>query len=211
MKKINLLSILVILSFFSFSVSAHVPYFEHTDYSEDSPRIIRKMVEQSKAFYSWLEKDDLNKSDDIDVFEFQVRNRPVRIYVEIIVPVVEEYYKDFVPWYAVVGPGLPEYNDPLPFDIPEGYGVIVMENIEPGEEREQFYEPFGGKSYYQGPVLDKNVTESGTYYVYTWDPHELGGDYVLVFGKREIFGLFDIIRALIYTPMIRRDMELHIQ
>ncbi len=211
MKGINLVCILVILSFLTFSVSAHVPYFEHNDYSKENPRVIRKMVEQSKAFYSWLEKDNLNKSDDLDVFEFEVKNRPVRIYVEIIVPVVEGYYENFVPWYAVVGPNLPEYNDPLPFDIPEGYGVIVMENVEPGEQREQFYEPFGGKSYYQGPVLDKNVTEPGTYYVYTWDPYETGGDYVLVFGKREIFGLFDIIRALIYTPMIRLDMELHIQ
>lgn len=210
MRKTYFLSFFVIICLCSLSVSAHVPYFEHTDYSMEEPRVIRKNVEQSKAFYSWLEKDSLNKSDDIDVFEFQIKNKPVRVYVEIIVPVVNSYYENFVPWYAVVGPGLPEYNDPLPFEIPEGYGAIVMENLEPGEERNTFYEPFGGKSYYEGPILDTNLTESGTYYVYTWDPYESGGDYVLVFGKKEIFGFFDIIRALIYTPMIRLDMELHV-
>ncbi len=197
MKKTYFLSIFVILCICTLNVSAHVPYFEHTVYSEESPRIIRKMVEQSKAFYSWLEKDSLDKSDDVDVFEFHVKNRPVRVYVEISVPVVNSYYENFVPWFAIVGPGLPEYSDSLPFEIPEGYGAIVMENVEPGEERTTFYEPFGGKSYYEGPILDTNVTESG-------------GEYVLVFGKKEIFGFFDIIRALIYTPMIRLDMELHV-
>ncbi len=210
MRKTFSLCIFLILLVVTCNVSAHVPYFEHRDYSIEKPRIIRKNVEQSKAFYSWLEKDDLNSSDDIDLFEFKVKRRPVRIYVELIVPVVDAYYKDFVPWYAVVGPGLPDCNKTLPFEIPAGYGAIVMENVVPGEDREKFYEPFGGKSYYEGPILDKNVTESGTYYVYIWDPHESGGDYVLVFGKKEIFGLFDIFRALIYTPLIRLDKELHI-
>jgi len=210
MSKINLLCIFLLFALFSSSALAHVPYFEHLDYTEETPRIIRKNVEQSKAFYSWLDKDNLDPNGDIDVFQFKVSNKKVRIYVEIIVPIVEDYYENFLPWYAVVGPNLPEYNDPLPFEIPEGYGAIVMENTEPGEERKTFYEPFGGKSYYEGPVLDTNVTEPGNYYVYTWDPYESGGDYVLVFGKKEIFGFFDIIRALIYTPMIRLGMELHI-
>jgi len=194
----------------SVSVSAHVPYFEHNDFSIEKPSVIRKNVEQSKAFYSWLIRDDLDFSDDIDVYEFQVNEEEVRVYVEIIVPVIDDYYDDFLPCYALVGPDLPEYTDPLPFDIPEGYGVILMENLEPGEERTKFYEFFGGKSYFDGPILDINVTKPGTYYVYTWDPYNMGGDYVLVFGKKEIFGLFDILRALIYTPMIRLDLELHI-
>lgn len=205
-----LLSLMIIFLVSTVSVSAHVPYFEHRDYSIEKPRVITKNVEQSKAFYSWLRRDSLDYSDDIDVFEFQVKNNKVRVYVEIIVPVIDDIYEDFLPCYALLGPGLPEYSNPLPFEIPDGYGVILMENFEPGEERTKFYEPFGGKSYYDGPILDMNVTEAGTYYVYTWDPYNVGGDYTLVFGKKEIFGFFDILRALIYTPMIRLDMELHI-
>jgi hypothetical protein len=37
------------------------------------------------------------------------------------------------------------------------------------------------------------------------------GDYVLVVGKGEFFGPFDIIRALINTVVIRMDGELHIE
>ncbi|MEF8848936.1 MAG: hypothetical protein V5A68_07365 [Candidatus Thermoplasmatota archaeon] len=207
---------LVILISFLVSISlvtvatAHVPYLERRDYSEEDPYYVWKMIEKSKAFYAWLETDEEDTNDDIDVYMFKVRNRPVNIYVELIIPVVDEYYSDFVPWFALVGPGLPEVNQQLPFNLSEGYGGIVMENVEPGMERDTFYEPFGGKSYYEGPVLDKNVSEPGTYYIYVWDPYQTGGDYVLVIGKGEFFGPIDIIRGIINTIIIRRDGELHV-
>jgi hypothetical protein len=194
----------------TFSISAHVPYIEYKDYNEEKPIYVWKMIEYSKAFYAWLENDGVNPCEDIDAFKFKIRNQPKHVYIELIVPVVDEYYKDFVPWFALVGPGLPEPNQTLPFDIPSGYGVIVKENVEPGTEREIFYEPFGGKSYYVGPIFEEDISKSGTYYIYCWDPYEKGGDYVLVFGKREFFGPIDIIRAIINTFIIRRNGELHI-
>ncbi len=98
----------------------------------------------------------------------------------------------------------------MPFSLPDGYGAIVKENVEPGQERETFFEPFGGKWYYNGPIFDEIINKSGTYYVYCWDPYKNGGDYVLVLGKGEFFGPVDIIRSLINTIIIRRDRELHI-
>ena len=203
------ISILLIISFVSIA-SAHVPYIERKDYSEGNPFYVWKLIEKSKAFYAWLENDGKQTGNDIDVFMFKVKNKPINIYVELIVPVAEEYYANFVPWYALIGPGLPEINSELPFIVPEGHGGIIMENVEPGSEREIFYEPFGGKSYYKGPILDENISEPGTYYLYCWDPYESGGDYVLVIGKGEFFGPIDIIRGIINTIIIRRDGELHI-
>jgi len=190
--------------------TAHVPYIERIDYSEEKPIYVWKMIEYSKAFYSWLENDGVNPCEDIDVFKFKIRNQPKLVYIELIVPVFEEYYGEFVPWFALIGPGLPEPNQTLPFDIPQGYGAIVKENVEPGEERETFYEPFGNKSYYKGPIFEETISEPGTYYVYCWDPHQKGGDYVLVLGKGEFFGPIDIIRSIINTYLIRRNMELHV-
>ena len=196
--------------FFTSTISAHVPYIEYKDYAEDKPYYIWKMIEYSKAFYSWLENDGVTPCEDIDAFTFKIRNKPKNVYIELIVPVVDDYYEEFAPWFALVGPELPEPNQTLPFDIPPGYGAIVKENVEPGDERETFYEPFGGKSYYFGPIFDETISELGTYYVYCWDPYEQGGDYVLVLGKGEFFGPIDIIRSLINTIIIRRDGELHI-
>ena len=191
-------------------ISAHVPYIERIDYSEESPLLVWKMIEYSKAFYAWLENDGVNPCEDIDVFSFTIRQDPKNVYIELIVPVVDDYYEEFVPWFALVGPGLPEQNQTLPFEIPSGYGVIVKENVEPGTERETFYEPVGGKSYYYGPIFDEEISIPGTYYIYCWDPYEQGGDYSLVLGKGEFFGPIDIIRSIINTIIIRRDGELHI-
>ena len=212
MMKKNILimfSIGVCFVIFSNSVIAHVPYFEHFNFSEEKPFIVRKMVTQSKAIYAWLETDGINPCKDIDVYKIKIR-RAVSMYVELIVPVIDDYYENFVPWFAVVGPGLPEPTQELPFNIPCGYGAIIKENVAPGEPRETFYEFFGNKSYYKGPVFDGKLETIGTYYVYVWDPYESGGDYTLVIGNLEIWGPLDILRALIYTPMIRRGLELHI-
>jgi hypothetical protein len=203
-----LFSIIILLT--SSIISAHVPYIERRDYSERNPFFVWKMIEKSKAFYAWLENDGDNICDDIDVFKFKIKNNPKNVYIELIVPVIEDFYKDFVPWFALVGPKLPDPDQELPFEIPEGYGAIVKENVEPGTDRESFYEPFGGKSYYYGPVLDMDLSEPGTYYIYCWDPYFEGGDYVLVIGKGEFFGPIDIIRSLINTVIIRKNGEIHI-
>jgi len=209
MKKIFLIGVLFFVLSVSICVSAHVPYFEHRDFTEEKPFIVRKMITQSKAIYSWLENDGFNPCEDIDIYKIKIK-RPVDLYLELIVPVVDDYYEEFVPWFALVGPRLPDPGQSLPFDIPDGYGAIVMENVEPGELRETFYEPFGGKSYYEGPKFKEKINETGIYYVYCWDPYEQGGDYTIVIGDLELWGPFDIIRALIYTPLIRLGLELHI-
>ncbi len=190
------------------TVCAHVPYFEHGDFTKEKPFKVRRSIEQSIAVYSWLENTN-DISDDIDVYTFTV-DQPVRIYIEGIVPVCDGHYELFVPWFALVGPGLPDPGQPLPFELLDGYGAIIQENVAPGEHRDTFYEPFGGKWYYTGPILDTNISEAGTYYVYYWDPYQTGGDYVAVLGYKEQFGVIDILRALIYTPLIRRGLELHI-
>jgi hypothetical protein len=192
------------------TICAHVPYLERRDFSMDKPFTVRKSITQSIAVYSWLQTDWVNPSTDIDVFSFTIKDKPLRIYIEAIVPVCDGFYANFTPWFALVGPGLPPPNQTLPFDIPYGYGVIVKQDVPPGSPREEFYEPFGGKSYYQGPRFDETLYLWGTYYVYYWDPYQKGGDYVAVLGYKEQFPPLDIIRALINTPLIRRGYELHL-
>ena len=211
MKKVIMfiLFCIIFLSFVSMCAYAHVPYFEHTDFTINKPFIVRKIVSQSKAMYSWLEKNNSNQTEDIDVYKFKII-KPMKMYVELIVPVVDDYYINFVPWFAVVGPGLPDPTQELPFELPNGYGAIVRENVKPGDPRETFYEFFGNKSYYKGPIFDEKLNVSGTYFVYCWDPYKSGGDYTIVLGSLEIWGPLDIIRAMIYTPLIRRGLELHI-
>ena len=188
---------------------AHVPYLEHNDFSAKRPFTVEYSIEQSLAVYAWLEKNDLGNSEDIDVFVFRI-DGPTNVYLEVLVPVCQGY-EEFFPQFALVGPGLPEAKAPIPFDIPSDYGIVVIQNVTPGEPRDTFYEFFGGKSYYKGPVFEENITIPGTYYVYFWDPHQKGGDYVAVLGKKESWRFRDIIQAFRYTPQIRLDIELHVK
>jgi len=190
--------------------NAHVPYFEHNDWSEQNPFIVQNGVEQSIAVYSWLEFGSwVRGTIDVDVYMFEIAE-PTQLYIGSIVPACVGY-EEFLPWFAIVGPGLPDPGMMVPFDIPEDYGAIIVENFAPGEERDKFYEPFGGKWYYDGPVYDDWVDEPGVYYIYYWDPYGIGGDYSAIIGDKEIWGLVEIIRALIYTPLIRQDQELHLE
>jgi monofunctional biosynthetic peptidoglycan transglycosylase len=76
--------------------------------------------------------------------------------------------------------------------------------------RKKFYEPFGNKSYYQGPEVSTRL-QVGEYTLVYWDPQGRKGDYVAIVGKREIWKGNDILRASIVTPIIRRGEELHLQ
>jgi hypothetical protein len=182
----------------------HVPYLEDADYSPEAPFEIPEPLDKSRAFYSWLET-----GEDIDVFALQI-TEPTRLFAQAIVPVCQGY-ELLLPWFAVVGPGLPEPGVPLPFDLPPGYGAWVVQNEEAWTPRDTFYEPFGDKWYFDGPTFDETVSSPGTWYLYYWNPHGVGGDYAAVVGPLEIWGPEDILRAIIYTPIIREGGELHIE
>jgi len=84
-----------------------------------------------------------------------------------------------------VGPGLPAPAEKMPFPVPEGYGAVVVNNTPPGEKRPTFYEPFSGETYYDAPAFDQQVSTTGTWYIYYWDPYKMGGDYVAILGFQE--------------------------
>ena len=51
---------------------AHVPYFEHNDFSAKQPFAVEYSIEQSLAIYARLENNDPGYSGDIDVFVFRI-------------------------------------------------------------------------------------------------------------------------------------------
>jgi len=186
------------------SVRAHVPYLELLDNSEHRPFEVPLSIEQSIAVYAWSKDTGPSPGTDVDVYSFSI-DQPTNVYLEVLVPECVEY-ETFRPWFALVGPGLPTAPPDLPFTVPLGMGAIVMEDTGP---RETFFEPFGNKSYFSGPIFSQTVSTPGQYYVYYWDPGQQGGDYVAVLGDQEIWRVRDIIRALVVTRLIRQGKELH--
>jgi len=181
---------------------AHVPYIENKDYSAEQPFVVKDSIENSKAIYAWFDT-----GTDVDVYTFEV-STPVTVYAKAIV-IACPSLETLLPWFAVVGPGLPVPDEALPFKLPDGYGAVVVQNKKPGEPRVTFFEPFSAKTYFDGPEFNQEITTPGSWYIYYWDPYIIGGDYVAVLGSKESFSLLDTLRSLINTPKIWFNLELH--
>lgn len=80
--------------------AAYVPYLEDIDYPAETPFPVPQPIEKSRAFYGWFDS-----GSDIDIFAFEITG-PVRLFAQALVPVCQGY-EDLLPWFAVVGPGLP--------------------------------------------------------------------------------------------------------
>lgn len=180
---------------------AHVPFFEENDLSEESPFVVQD-VEQSKAIYAYLES-----GTDQDSYLLLVRE-PLRIYVKIIIPFCRSY-EGFRPSFALTGPGLPQPTEALPFELPEGHGVIVKHDIAAGTVRPSMYEFFSDQFYFEGPILDIAVEQSGDYRVIYWHPDGEVGDYVAIVGRREDFSPEDWARSFTNTAVIRERSYIH--
>jgi len=195
-------TLIFISSFAVLTAHAHVPYIETNDYSAEHPFVVKDSIENSKAIYAWFDT-----GTDVDVYTFEV-STPVTVYAKALV-IACPSLETLLPCFAVVGPGLPISDEELPFELPENYGAVVVQNTKPGERRDTFYEPFSAKTYFDGPEFNQEVTTPGSWYIYYWDPYKIGGDYVAVLGSKESFSLLDTWRSLMNTPKIWFNLELH--
>jgi hypothetical protein len=193
--------VLLVVLLSATAVQAHVPYLEKKDFAYWTP-FRPEMPHQSIAVYAWLES-----KDDIDYYSFKLE-RKTPFLAEVLVPVFPQY-ADFRPSFALIGKGLPGAPASLPVVPTKGYGALVLSD-DATKPRKTFYEPFGGKSYYQGPRLERTL-EPGQYALVYWDPLHRKGDYVAVIGRKEIWRAKDILRALRVTPLIRMGKELHLR
>lgn len=195
-----LVRVVLVLLLSATAAYAHVPFLEDEDFAHGSP-FTPELPHQSIAVYAWLES-----AEDVDYYTFELPQK-TPFLAEILVP-VHDQYREFRPGFALIGKGFPKPPASLPVTPHEGYGALVfLDDVT--KARESFYEPFGGKSYYRGPRLER-VLEPGRYTLVYWDPRRRKGDYVAVIGKKEIWRGKDILRALRVTPLIRQGKELHL-
>ena len=198
-----------LLCIFSVPVQAHMPSIERRDYTEQRPFQVRGTIEKGQAIYAWLDS-----GSDIDVYRFTVTKKEldekggVRLRVRANMPACKDA-PEFLPWLAVVGPGLPPPTEEIPFTVPEGYGAVVVKNTEPGAEKTFFYEQYSKKSYYIMDNYEYTITEPGTWYLYYWDPYGQGGDYLAVWGVYDGFGPGDGLKMLFNLPAIVSDRIMH--
>ena len=107
------------------------------------------------------------------------------LYIQLGVPVIERL-EDYRPSVALVGPGLPAPEQELPFDLPDGTGIIVFDSSdvdEPGD----FYEPFTQTASWVLVEETVELPETGQAWLVAWDPGYQTGKLWVATGTVEDF------------------------
>jgi hypothetical protein len=78
-------------------------------------------------------------------------------------------------------------------DLPYTGGILLKSVIS-----QDFFEPFTQTRYWGRQTLEMNLSQSGTYYLFVWQPTNTAGKYVLDTGTQEVFGIGDLFRFPIW-------------
>ncbi|HUW60292.1 MAG TPA: hypothetical protein VMZ06_04725 [Candidatus Bathyarchaeia archaeon] len=115
--------------------------------------------------------------------------------------------ENYRPTVVVLGPGLPDVE--LPFPIPEGLGGIILDST--GLPAESFNEHFTGTRDWILHEEDRALTQPGRYYIVAYHPDGTPGKFWLAVGRREAFGLRDILDYADVLAFVRQYHEVQDQ
>ena len=169
----------VLLSFLlTTPAAAHQPYFEEQELTTDAPYLIDD-ISISLAFYG-----SLDSVGDVDYFVFEGKAGQ-QVYLRMVIPTIEGQ-ETFTPTLALMGAGLDSIRVPKPVIQPAASGAILLQ-ASPGKPR-IFFEPFGGRNYYERQEATITLPQDGRYTVAIWSESGQVGRYTFSPGKREVFG-----------------------
>ena len=124
------------------------------------------------------------------------------LYWQLGLPAIKGL-ENYRPSVAVLGPGLPAAD--LPFPVPDGLGGIVVNTA--GMVPEVFEEHFTGTEDWIITQEDRTLTHSGRYYVVLYHPDGTPGKCWIAIGRREEFGLSDILSYVDVLAFVRQYHE----
>jgi len=220
-KKYVITGFIAVILFSVTIVAAHVPYLEPEvvrrwgpaaegdDFSFEHPFIITSgTISNSKAIFAYL------SHGDVDVYQYTLPEGETLPWIicAALAPACR-CYRNTYPSIALLGPGLPDSGENLPFDIPEGYGAVVahQSRVPLWEERPvlslsadvpgvniSWFFPYDPQTDF---VFADNITVPGDYYIVVWNPSRLPCDYTANIGLLEEFSVEDKVRESIIIPL----------
>ncbi|MFP4021661.1 MAG: hypothetical protein ACLFUK_08650 [Halanaerobium sp.] len=205
---INSFSIVFILLFLILglktAVLAHVPLDTSVPASKEEPIF----VEDHQI--SWAAYNQLENAGDVDYYSFKAEQGE-EIYFSMVIPEIDRY-QNFKPDVALIGPNLendytgydPNYiTSSLKLEADEKI-IIVRDNQ---DNPEIFFEPFTRTSYWRRQQFSITAPAAGTYYLAVFSAAEDQGKYTLAIGRKEVWGLKDLIRM----PKIWWDTRIFVE
>ena len=125
------------------------------------------------------------------------------MYLQAGVPEIDrlEYYR---PTLAVLAPGFPEPTLELPFDVPNGLGVVVYE---PQTTPTEFYEPFTQTSSWVWIEDTLTLNETGEGYIVGWNNEEKTGKMWVATGVVEDFSDVEVTDFIVWNEYVNNFHE----
>jgi hypothetical protein len=141
-----------------------------------------------EPWFMWFVLGELSSASDVDMarFDYQAGER---FKAEIFIPGHEEL-RSFNPYLALVGPGLPSPDQPLPFAIPDGMGAIVATS----QATYDYFDIFTQMVYFPRAKIEVVMPQTGRYYVAVWGQPVGMARYALDIGIMENFAPHVLIR-----------------
>ena len=128
-----------------------------------------------------------------------------------MIPVINRY-QNFKPDIALIGPDIEnDYADYDPNYIISSLKLEADEKIiivrDDQDNPEIFFEPFTRTSYWRRQQFSITAPAAGTYYLAFFSATECQGKYTLAIGRKEVWGLKDLIRM----PKIIWDTRIFVE
>lgn len=197
LKHLRLLLCILFLLMRPAPAEAEMPILEPGDYGGfDNPQIV------PDPWFMWFVMGKLNSANDIDVSMFDYpAGQPFK--AQMYIPAHDDL-KDFSPDIALVGPGLPQPNEPLPFELPQGMGAIVAHST----STIAYFDIFTQMTYFPRAKIElEHMPQSARYYMVVFGKPVSRSLYALDIGITETFALSAIARYPINWYEVRTALE----
>ena len=178
---------------------AHKPAFSAGEYTGPQSAFVIEDVTHSMVLYQ-----QISCASKQLWLRFDRRAADVPLYVQLGVPAIPRLAA-YRPVVAILAPGLPAPTGAVPFAIPDGFGMLLLEsNAEPTV----FDEPFTGTQSWVLREETLSLPQTGTGYIVAWHPGDVAGKLWVAVGTKERFGLFDLLRFPGWRGEARRFHEI---
>jgi len=127
-----------------------------------------------------------------------------KVHVQIGVPQLEPY-RLLRPLVAVVGPGMPAPDRPLPFDLPAGYGALLYDTA--AQSVDNYTESYTGTKSWRFAAEDIYLPASGPCYIVGFTPNGGEGKFWMAVGEKDAFRFSDLFTMNETTRKIRDFFE----
>ncbi len=189
----------IIAIFMASSGFAHMPYWSEGEFVDQETAMMIDDIEASILVYNEVTCD----SEQLWLtFDAQPEEK---LFVQLGTPLLERL-RDYYPSMAILAKGLPEPEQELPFEIPEGLGAIVIETDEDTEYYE-YFEEFSETDFVIMFEEEYVLKEGGVGYVVAWHPERRTGKLYTAVGTREDFNDEILAKYVTATPALHAFHE----